>query len=413
MVATIAFGMGIDKPDVRFVAHLDLPRSVEGYYQETGRAGRDGAPATAWLAYGLADVVQQRRMIDESEGDLAHRRRLVAHLDAMLALCETAGCRRAQMLGYFGETYRRRVRQLRHLPVAALGLGRDGGGAEAAVDRGAAGTAGRPVVRRRAADRHPAREADAEGAVLRARQAVRVRHRRRAARGGVAGRGAAAAGLRAARGQGRARDARADRAERRGTARGAAGHAAAGRAAPGPGRGGWRGRAAGAGTGAGGGAGRGAAGGRGPGRGRGGGRRGGGEAVRPGGAGRADARGGAGVRAAADLADGRRQGAGHAAVRDLPRRDAAADRRLAARDAGRAGPGERRGRDQAGPVRPADPGRAGRRRSGRLVSCRRGSRRGAAPSGSTGACRAGGPTPASCPGRAPGPGTGAAAGHGC
>ena len=104
MVATIAFGMGIDKPDVRFVAHLDLPRSVEGYYQETGRAGRDGLPATAWLAYGLADVVQQRRMIDDSDGDLAHRRRLVAHLDAMLALTETAGCRRQQMLAYFGET---------------------------------------------------------------------------------------------------------------------------------------------------------------------------------------------------------------------------------------------------------------------------------------------------------------------
>jgi len=104
MVATIAFGMGIDKPDVRFVAHLDLPKSVEGYYQETGRAGRDGLPATAWLAYGLQDVVQQRRMIDQSEGDLAHRRNLTAHLDAMLALCETIECRRVQLLAYFGQT---------------------------------------------------------------------------------------------------------------------------------------------------------------------------------------------------------------------------------------------------------------------------------------------------------------------
>ncbi|MEU3168875.1 DNA helicase RecQ [Streptosporangium sp. NPDC006930] len=103
MVATIAFGMGIDKPDVRFVAHLDLPKSVEGYYQETGRAGRDGLPSTAWLAYGLQDVVQQRKMIDTSEGDDAHRRRLATHLEAMLALCEAVECRRVRLLAYFGQ----------------------------------------------------------------------------------------------------------------------------------------------------------------------------------------------------------------------------------------------------------------------------------------------------------------------
>ncbi|MDO9023857.1 DNA helicase RecQ [Zwartia sp.] len=103
MVATIAFGMGIDKPDVRFVAHIDMPKSVEGYYQETGRAGRDGLPATAWLAYGLQDVVQQRRMIDESAGDDAFRRRLGTQLDAMLGMCEAIACRRQRLLQYFGQ----------------------------------------------------------------------------------------------------------------------------------------------------------------------------------------------------------------------------------------------------------------------------------------------------------------------
>ena len=103
MVATIAFGMGIDKPDVRFVAHLDLPKSIEGYYQETGRGGRDGLPADAWMAYGLQDVVQQRRMIDESDADINFKRMQSARLDAMLGLCETLGCRRVRLLDYFGQ----------------------------------------------------------------------------------------------------------------------------------------------------------------------------------------------------------------------------------------------------------------------------------------------------------------------
>jgi ATP-dependent DNA helicase RecQ len=103
MVATIAFGMGIDKPDVRFVAHLDMPKSMEAYYQETGRAGRDGLPADAWMIYGLADVVQQRRLIDQSPSGEEHKRASGAKLDALLGLCETVDCRRIRLLDYFGE----------------------------------------------------------------------------------------------------------------------------------------------------------------------------------------------------------------------------------------------------------------------------------------------------------------------
>ena len=224
MVATIAFGMGIDKPDVRFVAHLDLPRSVEGYYQETGRACRDGLPATAWLAYGLADVVQQRRLIDGSDGDLAHRRRLASHLDSMLALSETTDCRRTQLLAYFSErtaacgncdtclsppeVWDGTVPAQKLLStIVRLDRERD--------QRFGAGQVIDILLGRKDRSRGP----------VRASRADDLRYRHRPARSRMARRRPPAARPRAARRRRRVPDAGDDRGQRRGAARGPLGHA--------------------------------------------------------------------------------------------------------------------------------------------------------------------------------------------
>jgi superfamily II DNA/RNA helicase len=161
MVATIAFGMGIDKPDVRFVAHLDLPKSLEAYYQETGRAGRDGEPAEAWMTYGLNDVVIHRMRIDESmAGDEQKRVERKSSTPCWPgAKPWLPACGAAELF----QRGSRRLRQLRHLPRSAATVGRHGRGAKSHVG----GAAHRPALRRRPPDRHPARQGHGKSRAVR------------------------------------------------------------------------------------------------------------------------------------------------------------------------------------------------------------------------------------------------------
>ena len=182
IVATIAFGMGIDKPNVRFVAHLDCPKSIEGYYQETGRAGRDGLPADAWLAYGLGDIVQLRQMVESGEASQERKRLEKRKLDALLGLCESVDVPARGAAELFRGISSRSVRQLRQLPGASSDLGRHDCRAEGPLVRIPHGT----KIWRRASHRRAARQAHRKDREIRTRPGQHLRHRTGIQRGAMA-----------------------------------------------------------------------------------------------------------------------------------------------------------------------------------------------------------------------------------